>query len=198
MKVSQTLKTLTAGVVLATGLLVLLPAHTTVQASGTGLVQTPEGYWVPASSVEAKKPVAKPAVKVVAPVKKAAVAKAPEVKVSEFKTLAELKVIAKDLYNSPAHQPKNVVVKTKTDLTWTFVDYYFSTSDFSEIASGYTFYGRNIDIDTVKVKDDVYNTTLSVVNHRDAADELAWNKRMDDAEKFIVANYSLKTEYDVV
>lgn len=131
--------------------------------------------------------------KVTAPVVKPVVAGT-----EQYKKLDDLKKIAKDLYNNKQFQPKNVEFFTTTDLNSQFVNYSFLSNDISQDIQGYTFYGRTVHMDTSKVSNGVYKNVMYVVNDRYQEDETVWNKKMDNAEKFIVANYTLNTEYDVV
>lgn len=115
----------------------------------------------------------------------------------QYKTLADLKTAAVKLYNDPAYQPKDVVVYTKTNLEEEFFDYTFETKDISQDVNGYNYYGRLVTIDTVADKG-AYRNTIRIVNDRTKEEEHDWNSRMAKAEKFIVDNYALNTDYDVV
>ncbi|MEK5148748.1 transglutaminase-like domain-containing protein [Psychrobacillus sp. FSL K6-4615] len=131
--------------------------------------------------------------KVTAPVVK------PEVTgTQQFKNLDDLKKIAKDLYNNPQFQPKEVVVYTKTDLKDQFTDYSFLSSDISQNIQGYTFFGRSVEIRTDKISNGVYKNRMLVVNDYYEDDEILRKEKMDAAEKYIVENYKLETDYDVV
>lgn len=131
--------------------------------------------------------------KVTAPVAKPVVAGT-----QQFKNLDDIKKIAKNLYNSKEFQPKDVVVYTKTNLKDQFTNYYFQSSDISQDIQGYTFYGRLVRMETEKQNNGTFKNTIKIVNDRYEEDEIVWNKKMDNAEKFIAANYTLNTEYDVV
>lgn len=117
---------------------------------------------------------------------------------TEYKTFDDLKVAAKKLYESPEFQPKDVVLYTSTNLKDKFTNYYFQSSDISLDIQGYTFYGRLVRMETEEISKGVFRNTLKIVNDRYEEDEVIWNKKMDKAEEYIVANYKLETDYDVV
>lgn len=117
---------------------------------------------------------------------------------TKYKTYEDLKKIAKDLYSSPEFQPKDVEVYTTTNLKDKFTDYYFQSSDISQDIPGYTFYGRLVRMETEEVSKGVFKNTIKIVNDRYEEDEIIWNKKMDNAEQYIVDNYPLNTDYDVV
>lgn len=94
--------------------------------------------------------------------------------------------------------PKEVIVYTKTDFEYQLTEYWFLSSDVSQDVSGYTFYGRSVEIDSQKKGKDLYHNRIYVVNDRTAKEEAEWKKKMDSAEKYIVSNYKLETDYDVV
>ncbi len=162
MKSRQSLKVLTAGVVLATGLFTALPTNGSAMAA-----------WESQHNL------------------------VPDSKKGEIKTFEELKQLAIDLYNSPRFQPDMIVVRAKKDFDSQFMDYVLS-SDISQDIPGYTFWGRKVQIWTEEVRKGLYEYTVEVVYDRDEQEEIAWNKKMDAAEKYIVANYKLDTDYDVV
>lgn len=116
----------------------------------------------------------------------------------QFKNLEDVKEVAKELYNNPTFQPKEVVFYTKTDLNSEFVNYSFLSRNISQNIQGYTFYGRSVEMRTDKISNGVYKNRMFVVNDRYEEDEIIWNKKMDKAEQHIVDNYSLETDYEVV
>lgn len=117
---------------------------------------------------------------------------------SKYKTIEDLKQIARDLYNDPAYYPEHVVVNTKTDLREEFVEYTFWSSDISMDLPGYAFYGRTVTIDVQERSNGDFQTRIYVANDREIEQEIDWKLRMDKAEKHIVDNYKLDTDYDVV
>lgn len=120
----------------------------------------------------------------------------PEVSTS-YKTLDELKQIAKDLYYSDELEP-SVVVKTKTNLKEAITDYYFRSMDVTEDIQGYTVYGRTLQSNSEKLADGTYQLELWISSDRTQEEEKVWNQKMDKAAQYIKDNYSIKTDYDVV
>lgn len=168
MKKRQPLKVLAVGAVLATGV------FASVATSGTAYAEwqvTPGGSWIYKEYIP---------------------------KASEFKTLAEVKQVMIDLYNSPEFEPKDVVVYSNKDYNKGLSEYSFFSRDISQDIPGYALYGRYVSSYAEEISKGVFKNTISVSNQRDKEDEDAWYKKMDKAEKYIVDNYKLETDYDVV
>ncbi|MGE7674446.1 transglutaminase domain-containing protein [Lysinibacillus sp. NPDC094403] len=168
MEKKSTLKVLVAGALLATGM------FATVATSGTAHAEwqlTPGGSWIYKEYIP---------------------------KASEFKTLAEVKQAMIALYNSPEFEPKDVVVYTNKDYNKELSEYSFFLKDISQDIPGYAVYGRSVSSYAEEISKGVYKNTIFISNRRDKEDEDAWYKKMDKAEKYIVDNYKLETDYDVV
>ncbi|WP_180968191.1 S-layer homology domain-containing protein [Cytobacillus massiliigabonensis] len=119
-----------------------------------------------------------------------------EVETGEVKTFEEIKKMAKDLYNSPLYQPEEIVFYTSKNFDDEFLDY-LVTEDISQDLPGYSFFGRQVSL-YVEKENGKYKNYLSVANTREQEDDLEYSKKMDKAEKYIVDNYTLNTDYDVV
>ncbi|ATP40304.1 hypothetical protein CSE16_09740 [Solibacillus sp. R5-41] len=116
----------------------------------------------------------------------------------EFKSFGDIKNIMTNLYNDPSKDFKETIVYTKTDMEEQLINYHFNSADFSQEVKGYTWYGRTFQTSSEKVSEGKYKVTLYVFNNRNAEQHSAWVKRMDKAEKAIVDNYKLETDYDVI
>lgn len=177
MKKSLSLKVLTTGALLASGLFMTLPTD------GSALATTPSTEQTAKKFVYKKKPATNQI-------------KVP--KADEIKTFEDVKKAAIALYNSPQFAPKGIEFKSKIDFSEQFTDYAFNSMDITEQIPGYTFYGRTVEVWSEDIGGGVYKNTITVVNDRDKAEEIDWNNRMNSAEKYIVENYKIDTEYDVI
>ena len=117
---------------------------------------------------------------------------------SSLKSFEEVKALAIAHFQKPVYQPEDIVVYSATPMEDQFSAYNFESHDMSQDVPGMTFYGRTIEIWSDKLSNGTYKNTIKVINDRDEVDQIAWEKRMDKAEAYIVANYKLDTEYDVV
>lgn len=187
MRKNKTIKSLLAVVLLASGLLMTLPTDSTAYAAE----QTAVGKSAKEAFLKAK---AKKAAR--EQQEKQPVVTAP--KADEIKTFEDVKKAAIYLYNSPEFAPKEITFKSKVDFSEQFTDYAFNSMDITEQIPGYTFYGRTVEVWSEDIGGGVYKNTITIVNDRDKAEEIDWNNRMNSAEKFIVENYKLDTEYDVI
>ena len=118
-----------------------------------------------------------------------------------FVTLDELKKIAVDLYNTPKYDGKDFVYFTETNTNDEFINYFAYSADISEKIPGYSRYGRVIQSNSVELMEGVYRVTISINNEREDGryvSQADWKKKMDASEKYIVENYKLVTDYDVV
>lgn len=117
---------------------------------------------------------------------------------NKLKSLEELKALTAKAYSNPAYQPKDVIVYSAKDYEDALTDYTFTTMDISEDVEGYTTFGRHIEVWVQKLANGTYENTIKVTNELDEEDYISFENRMDKAEAYIVANYKLDTDYDVV
>lgn len=169
MKKRQPLKVLITGVILASGLFVSNPMDFGVQAA-----------WESQYNI------------------------VPDSEKGTVKTVEEIKKLTIDLFNKSEYQPEDVVVRANKNFEKQ-IDDYFNDEGYRQDIPGYSYYGRSVQVWVedasfwVKgVKKEFYEYTIEVVNERDEEDEISHQKKLDAAEKYIVDNYKLNTDYDVV
>lgn len=184
MKTNKTsIKSILVGTVLVCGLFMSLPsgevAHASEQSSAKNAFLKAQAKKKAGKTEQEKSPV------VTVP------------KASEIKTFEDIKKAAVALYNSPLYAPEEIVFTSDVDYDTDFSDYFYS-DDFSQLVDGYTYYGRTIQLRVEEQMNGKFKNTLFIYNDRDKADETDWTNRMNLAEKYIVDNYTLNTEYDVV
>lgn len=113
-------------------------------------------------------------------------------------TFDELIQLAVDAYNSPKHQPVMVVLDSKKNFEEQISDY-FQSEKYLQDMPDFGFYGRTVNIyDDGEVRKGIYEYHIQVYNDYDEKGMLSFKKKMDKAEKYIVDNYPLNTDYEVV
>lgn len=118
---------------------------------------------------------------------------------SKYKTFEEFKRLVVDMWNSTEYNPEPVVFYTTTDMTDRYMKEYSLTYDISQDVKEFDYNGQGTTIYVEKISEGVYKNTLGLYNpSEDEQQVLVRKQKLDAAEKYIVANYPLNTEYDVV
>lgn len=121
-----------------------------------------------------------------------------DLKSIEFGTFEEMKDFAVELYEDPEFDPGAYLVYTKEDYTKAFLSYVNTTQDITQDYVTGKYMGRVPGISVREITKGVYETIINIDSNLNKDEASILNNKLDKAEKFIVDNYSLKTEYEVV